>query len=129
MQEAPLVLALISDLFFSPRLASTAQSLGLRFSLIETAKGMDGPAALIAHLQSERPDLIVADLNAALPWAEWLAAAKADPDLAAIPWLAFGSHKDVETMGRATKLGADRVVAKSRFTAEMPQLIAGLVGK
>jgi len=129
MQEAPLVLALISDLFFSPRLASTAQNLGMRVRLIETAKGMDGPAAFVERLQSERPDLIVVDLNSALPWGEWFEAVKAEPGVAAIPWLAFGSHKDVETMGRAKQLGADRVVAKSRFSAEMPDLIRALIDK
>jgi len=128
-QANQLILSLVSDLFFSPRVASTARSLGMQTVLIESSKEVASPKAFVERVSSLLPALIILDLNAALPWAEWLEAVKAESGLAAIPWLAFGSHKDVETIGRAKQLGADRVVAKSRFTVEMPELIRALIDK
>lgn len=125
-QSHPHILGLITDLFFSSRVGSTAQALGYSVEWIESSEVFHTPEEFLSHLLATAPSLIILDLDAALPWADWLPAAKSDPRIAAIPWLAFGSHKDVASFARAKQASADRVLARSKFTAELPQLIQGL---
>ncbi len=121
------ILALISDLFFSSRVGSTLQALGYRVTLVEAADAYPETAFFSAALAADQTALVILDLNAPLPWADWLAAAKADPVTASIPWLAFGSHKETEKLAAAKRAGAERVVARSKFSAELPDLVRALV--
>lgn len=121
------VLGIISDLFFSSRVGSTLQALGYRAAWVESAEAYTDGAAFAAALAADPPALVILDLNSPLPWADWLAAAKADPATAAIPWLAFGSHKESERLAAAKRAGAERVVARSKFSAELPALVQALV--
>jgi hypothetical protein len=73
--------------------------------------------------------LIILDLNSSIPWPEWLPAAKANPTLATVPWLAFGSHMNPRRLAAARHAGADKVVPKSQFSSELSDLIASLVTK
>jgi hypothetical protein len=70
--------------------------------------------------------LIVLDLNSALPWPEWLPAAKADGHLKVIPWLAFGSHMNPRRLAAARHAGADKVVPKSQFATELDETLTRL---
>jgi len=142
--NAPLLLALIGDLFFSVRVEDVARRLGYRVRLIERAEQvaaddehghpaaddrpgepLHGPAAaFIALLVEEQPALVVVDLNnGAVPWERWISAAKSSAATRRVPVLAFGSHMDVETQARAKQAGADAVLAKSRFVQDLPELI------
>jgi hypothetical protein len=60
--------------------------------------------------------------NAAIPWRAWIAALKSSAATRRIPILCFGPHEDVATMTAARDAGADAVLARSRFTADMPAL-------
>jgi CheY-like chemotaxis protein len=135
------IVSFIGDLFFLSRIDRAAEDLDLELISIESAAsispefggedpnrpgealtGVDG--ALIRRLTSHRPGLLVFDLNnAAVPWRRWIALLKSSPATRRIPLLAFGSHMDVETMTAAREAGADEVVARSRFTSELPKLI------
>ncbi len=75
------------------------------------------------------PVLIVLDLNSALPWAEWLPAAKTTFATRGIPWLAFGSHMNPRRLKAARHSGADKVVPKSEFSADLTVLTSGLLRK
>ncbi len=141
----PLVLVFVSDLFFSTRIESVVQGLGFDMALVERAEDIaalgdqpasDNPAealqgrqgALIEKIIRHRPGLIVFDLNSqAIPWETWIARLKSAPATRRIPILTFGSHMDVATMDRAKECGADQVLARSRFTREMPSLIRKLI--
>ena len=117
----PHILALVSDLFFIPGIQSVARHLEHSIHFIETSIDKAAFDALIAD---QRPDLLIIDTNNQLvPWAEWISALKAASATQDIPVLAFGSHKDVETMKKAKQAGADAVVARSKFTTELPELI------
>jgi uncharacterized protein len=71
--------------------------------------------------------LLLFDLNNdAIPWARWIAVLKSSPATRRLPILCFGSHKDVEAITSAQSAGADLVVARSRFTAEMGDLFQKL---
>ncbi|MDH5507487.1 MAG: hypothetical protein OEZ02_09725 [Anaerolineae bacterium] len=121
----PLIIALIADLFFTSRLESTAAALGYSVHLIEhTGQVGSTGQGFIDFLLERQPALVIVDLNnTAVPWESWITAAKAAPQTAAIPVIAFGSHKAVDLMARAQQTGADAVLAKSRFTQALPELI------
>lgn len=110
------LLALITDLFFTPGIKNQAAEHSLNVEWLEAPE----PAAdFVARLHAHPPALIILDLDAALPWQEWLTAVKADPATTDIPWLAFGSHKAAGVLATARRLGADKVVPRSAFAAEL----------
>jgi len=120
------ILGLATDLFFQPAIGSAVAELGyesLWLSEYRTA------TEFIQLLRTEKPALIILDLNSALPWIEWLPAAKADPVTSQIPWLAFGSHMKPRRLAAARRAGADKVVPKSQFSAELTDLMKGTLGQ
>src|SRR6185503_2994042 len=146
MTEPPLIVALISDLFFSVQVEYAARGAGYRIKLIERAGALEpagaaeqpltpagrspsealtGPAAaLIARLAEWPPVLIVVDLSStAIPWADWVAAIKSGSATRRIPVLAFGPHTDLDLRARALDVGCDAVIAKSRLVTALPELI------
>ena len=141
MTAAPLLIAFVSDLMFTTRIARAAEHLGYRVEWIETAAAL-GPDAdaraetpgellhgrtgrLFEQVTRAQPALLLFDLNnAAIPWREWIAALKSSAATRRIPVLCFGPHEDVATMNAARAAGADAVLARSRFTADMPGLFA-----
>ncbi len=118
-----MVLGLISDLFFVSRVQSASQAAGLGFESLDTYKTV---AEFLNLLHQRKPALIVLDLNSALPWSEWLPAAKADPRTSSIPWLAFGSHVNPRRLAAARHAGADNVVPKSEFDRELKAMIESI---
>lgn len=135
------ILAFVTDLFFLSRIDSAAEQLGLEVAYIEAAERVDpqpgapDPArpgealagsdgALIRLIAERQPGLLIFDLNNnAVPWARWIALLKSSAATRRIPVLAFGSHMDVTAMAAAKNAGADQVLARSRFTSELPALI------
>jgi CheY-like chemotaxis protein len=125
---------------FTTRIAKVAEHLGYDVEWIETAEefGAAGPGELrerpgealhgregrlFERVTRRRPALLLFDLNnAAIPWRVWIAALKSSAATRRIPILCFGPHEDVATMTAARDAGADAVLARSRFTADMPAL-------
>ncbi len=141
MNEHQLVIVFVSDLYFSPRIESAAEGVGFRVQLIETAsqiapvdltvsdeplgEHLEGQAGrLIELVTAWQPALMIFDLNnGEVPWERWIAVLKTSAATRRIPILAFGSHMDVGTMGRAKAVGADAVLARSAFVSDLPNLI------
>ncbi len=48
---------------------------------------------------------------------------------ASLPVLAFGSHMDLEAREKAIQAGAQRVVANSKFTSDMPGLVKRMLNE
>ncbi|MEX1071740.1 MAG: hypothetical protein WEC37_03850, partial [Anaerolineales bacterium] len=126
MQAESLIIALVSDLYFIPQIETAANQAGYSFEWLDSYKPV---AEFIEHLKTKSPALIILDLNSSIPWPEWLPAAKSDAHLAAIPWLAFGSHMNPRRLAAARNAGADKVVPKSQFSAELSDLIQALAKK
>lgn len=139
--DAPLVVAFVSDLMFTSKIENVARGLGYRVRWIETAEDIsqlapgetESPGERLSGQQGElfekitawQPALLVFDLsNAAIPWARWIPTLKSSPATRRIPVLAYGSHVQVDVLTEAKRVGADKVLARSRFTADMPQLLA-----
>jgi CheY-like chemotaxis protein len=75
-----------------------------------------------------RGDLLILDLgHRGLDPFALLEAVKADPHGRSVPVLAYVSHVDRERWERAERLGAEKVVARSEFSARLPRLVTGLV--
>jgi CheY-like chemotaxis protein len=62
-----------------------------------------------------------------LPWVEALAGLREEPAFASLPVVAFVSHAHAEGIERARAAGASRVLARSAFVKELPQLVAAAV--
>lgn len=138
----PLIIAFVADLMFATQIGKVADHLGYRIIWIENADqvGAAGPQAptekpgeslygregqLFDQITGWRPALLLFDLtNTAVPWQTWIPALKSSPATCRVPIMCFGPHEDVATMRSATELGAEAVLARSRFMADMPILLA-----
>jgi predicted metal-dependent hydrolase len=139
--ETPLIVGFIADLFFAVKVEDAVRRLNYRIEWIERADQIAPPdpdapqrqlaehlvgpgAVLLEKLTLWRPALLIFDLgNPEIPWRQWLPLIKSAPATRRIPVLCFGSHVDVETMKAARARGADAVLARSQFTANLPGLI------
>lgn len=146
-EQIPLIVGFISDLFFTTKVENVARHLGYRIHWIESrdavpalneeeqmrerqpGENLFGPeGGLFALLARRQPALLIFDLNNdGVPWREWLPQIKSSSATRRLPVLCFGSHVETEMLQEARRLGADQVVAKSRFTSAMPSLIQDMV--
>jgi len=127
--ERTFILALISDLFFGMRVRNTAEQLGISLKLIDSASDIGDSDGFSVLIEESSPKLVILDIHSALPWQAWIKSAKENEQLRNIPWLAFGSHTSIDLLNEAKQLGADSVIAKSKFTKELPILMQSLSGE
>ncbi|MCC7177274.1 MAG: response regulator [Acidobacteria bacterium] len=113
------VVAAVDDLMFASRISTTAKAVGAVVKLTRS------PEAAIAAARSGAA-LVILDLNSARvdPLAI-VAALKADPALAGIPTVGFVSHVDTATIEAARQAGVGRILARSAFVEQLPQLLRG----
>ncbi|MCC7359130.1 MAG: DUF309 domain-containing protein [Anaerolineales bacterium] len=146
MADLPVIVAFISDLFFSVQVENIAQALGYRVRRVErwndiepgdvaqtgqphavlpTAPLVGQTAVLVTRLLEWQPVLVIVDLSSTtLPWADWVAAIKAGAATRRIPVLGFGPHTDLALREHALDVGCDAVVARSRLVSGLGELIA-----
>lgn len=112
------VLAATDDLFFGARIVETARQLGVPLLLVGSPEG------LMEKARADRPGLLIFDLNAerCRPL-EAIRQVKADPDLRGVAILGFFSHVQTDLKQAAAQAGCDRIVARSAFTAELPEIL------
>ena len=118
----PAGLLLSRDLIFTSKVTGTARALGHRVLVA-------GDAALAsAMIEQWRPRVVFVDLAAgdlvgppALTASRELAAPGAR-------FVAFGSHVDSAGLAAAATAGCDPVLPRSRFSAELPELIRRYLG-
>ncbi len=140
-ERTPLIVGFVSDLMFTPRIANVARHLNYTVKWIESPADLNVPKAdsqpetrgeplhgtegqLFETLTHWQPALLLFDLNnQAIPWQRWIALLKSSAATRRTPILCFGAHQDVAAMTAAKEAGADAVLARSRFTAAMPQLL------
>lgn len=115
--DGPAGLLLSRDLIFTSKVTGTARELGQRVMVA-------GNTALAsAMIEQWHPKAVFVDLAAgelASP-----AAIVAFKTIAGeeIPFIAFGSHVDKASLDAAADAGCDLVLPRSRFTAELPDII------
>jgi CheY-like chemotaxis protein len=117
------VVAACADLMFSARVKAAADAAGYRVVLLSAR------AEVVDRVRQERPALILIDLDARwLDAPALIAALKDHGETSAIPVVAVGSHVRTEVMAAARAAGADRVLARSAFVRQLPDLMRAVAG-
>ncbi len=111
------ILALEKDLFFSVRMRDTLRHHGMEVTTVRTLAAFE---QRLATTGDEKPALVI--VNTATQGVDWEAAIRQARTIG-FPVLAFGSHMDLEARAKALSAGAQRVVANSKFTSDMPGLV------
>ncbi len=108
------VIALVTDLFFATKIRSTGQAVGVPVQFVRSA------ADLLSA--SDDASMVLIDVNASgVDSVEAIAQVRQQRPGARI--LAFLSHVQTDLAAAARKAGADEVMPRSRFSAELPQLL------
>jgi hypothetical protein len=118
----PSGLLLSRDLIFTSKITGTARALGYRFL---TAGSVDQATTVIEQM---RPRLIFADLasgDLTAPPALLALRRIAGPEAV---FIAFGSHVDPASLDAARAAGCQEAMPRSRFVAELPELIRAHLG-
>ncbi len=119
--DGPAGLLLSRDLIFTSKITGTARALGCQ---VMTAGNV---ALATTMMQQWKPRVVFVDLSAGeLVSPSALIAYRAL--IPGTPFLAFGSHVDSEALASAAAAGCDPVLPRSRFSAELPALIAQYLG-
>jgi len=112
------VLAVVDDLFFSAKILETARRLGVPLSLIRS------PEELITQARAYTPRLVIFDLNAeACQPMEGIRRLRADPALHSLATLGFFSHVQQDLKTTAAEAGCGRLLARSAFAAQLPEIL------
>ena len=113
-------LLLIRDLIFETRIRSTTESLGVTLMIAH------GLAEFSSSLTDDPPCLVIVDLDSTgddgVEAVRQAAACSFQPEI-----VAFGSHVAVHRAQAARDAGATRVLARSRFTVELPTILQSIV--
>lgn len=115
------VLAISNDLFFMPQIEGAAKAVGFMFDWIDAPLSDE---EFVARLAAVPTTLVVLELATRLPWQQWLLAAREQPALAGIRWLAFGPHTDAKLLSAARKAGVHKVVARSQFAQALHEILS-----
>lgn len=119
----PIGLMLADDLMWTSRITGTAQALGIRLLVAQTA------ARLKELAQEHAPACIILDLGLReanpLELAPALRAAVASP----LRIVAYGAHVDAATLKAARDAGCDPVVSRGKMAESLPELLRAWFGK
>jgi len=119
MSESPhsvRVVVLIDDMIFATKIASTGSAVGICVATVKTAE------AVTRAMAESRVSLLIVDLGSTGD--EAFAAIDAAVAHASRPRVvAFVSHVDIDMANRARSAGADEVLARSKFSQALPQLL------
>jgi DNA-binding response OmpR family regulator len=111
------ILALEKDLFFSVKMRDTLRHHDMEVTTVRTLSAFE---QRLTPAENEQPVLVI--VNTATAGVDWEAAIRAARGRG-LPVLAFGSHMDLEARAKALQAGAQKVVANSKFTSDMPGLV------
>ena len=114
------VLAAVEDLLFRSKISETANTLGIEAIFPRSRR------KLVEQATASPPDLLVLDLNSSrFEPLKLLREVKSDEALRDVPVVGFLSHVQRELAVAARESGCDRVVARSAFTKDLPEILAG----
>jgi DNA-binding NarL/FixJ family response regulator len=119
--SGPAGLLLSRDLIFTFKVTGTARALGRQVLVAGNV------ALATAMIEQWRPRVVFIDLAAGdlVNPAALLAYQQIAPGT---PFVAFGSHVDTASLSAAAAAGCDPVLPRSRFSAELPDLIRRYLG-
>ena len=112
------VIAVVDDLFFGAKILETAERLKVSLRLVRSPEELEDEA------RACRPGLLIFDLNAeGCQPLQAIRRVKANPELKDTPALGFYSHVHHELKAAAAEAGCDRIMARSAFTAQLPDIL------
>ena len=118
------VLAAVEDLLFRSKISETASQLGVEASFPRN------PRKLLEAVRESPSDLLILDLNSArFEPLSLLQTLKSDESARNVKIVGFLSHVQKDLAVAAREAGCDRVVARSAFTKDLPQILAGRTPK
>jgi len=117
------ILALEKDLFFSVKMRDTLRHYDMEVKTVRNLSAFEG--SLKAKDEEELALVIVNTATIGVDWETAIRKART----AGLKVLAFGSHMDLEARSKALEAGAQRVVANSKFTSDMPGLVHRMLGE
>ena len=140
------IIAFISAMMTAIQVQKVSEYLGYAITFIEDASSisqfessdLEPPAeplfgrdaSLMELITAQQPALLIFDLsNEGIPWQRWISTLKSSPATRRVPILCFSPHVDKDAIQAAINLKVDSVVARSRFMAQMPQLIEQAASK
>jgi hypothetical protein len=107
------IVALVADLIFGSKITATAEALGIPVRIVRTAADVRDAApaagAVLLDLMTDADEALVRELKAAH-----------------LPVIAFLPHVEVERATQIRAAGADRVLPRSKFSAELPKILSEL---
>ncbi len=115
-ETLPVILVVVPDMIFSSRISAEARALGRKVQFfrkldaLEAAVGQSGAAVLLVDLNCAAPDPLEAIkiVRAGSPACEIVA---------------FFSHVQGELAVRAQQAGASKVMPRSRFVQQLPEVL------
>ena len=111
------ILALEKDLFFSVKIRDTLSHYDIDVTTVRTLASLEQG---LAADRDEKPALVIVDIaSKGIDWEAAIRMIRAHN----LPVLAFGSHMDLDARARAIQAGAQKVVANSKFSKDMPALV------
>jgi DNA-binding NarL/FixJ family response regulator len=113
-----MVLVAVDDLLFSSKIRAAARQTGVDLTFARTAP------EILQQARAVQPSLAIFDLNSAKtdPVAT-IASIKRDPALSSIRTVGFVSHVDTALISAARAAGADGVMARSAFAAQLADIL------
>lgn len=117
------LLALEKDLFFSVKMRDTLRHYDME---VKTVRNLSAFEESLAAKDEEELALVI--VNTATIGVDWETAIR-KARTAGLKVLAFGSHMDLEARSKALEAGAQRVVANSKFTSDMPALVQRMLNE
>jgi DNA-binding response OmpR family regulator len=117
------ILVLEKDLFFSVKIRDTLRHHEIDVKIVRTLPAFE--QGLTATAEDKPALVIVNTATVAVDWEEAIRQAHAH----GYTVLAFGSHMDLEARAKALQAGAQKVVANSKFTSDMPGLIQRMLSE
>lgn len=111
------ILALEKDLFFSVKMRDTLRHYDMK---VKTVRNLSAFEESLTAKNEEELELVI--VNIATIGVDWETAIR-KARITGLKVLAFGSHMDLEARSKALEAGAQRVVANSKFTSDMPALV------
>lgn len=115
-------LAVCADLLFAARIRAAGAQAGMPVETLSRGDPLERARAL-------GPGLVLLDLDTRwLDAPAFIRSLKADPALGAVTVVAFVSHVREDAIGAAREAGADRVLARSAFVRQLPDLLRAAAG-
>lgn len=114
------ILAAVEDLLFRSKISATADALGVEASFPRSSK------KFLEVAIEYPPDLLVLDLNSArFEPLKLIEEVKANGKTGEVPVVGFLSHVQKDLAVAARESGCDRVMARSAFVKDLPEILGG----